>query len=351
MQLLGLSAVLAVSLAACSSSGGAQEEEPAAGGAAAGGGVDTEQFTVAMITHAPPGDAFWDKIRGGAEDAAGALNIELNYSGLQQGQGGPEQATLVQNAIDQNVDGLAVTLATPDAVGPVAQAASEGGIPTVAFNAGLDQYQNYGVLMYFGSDETVAGQAVGERLTEAGPGKAICVIQEQGQVQLEARCAGVKATFPNTENLQVQGTDSASVRQTIGAKLQQDTEITYIVTLGAQFASIANDAKADAGSEAQVATFDLDAEVAQAIADGDGPVLRRPAALRPGIHGRPVAVDEPHQRQRPRRRRGGSHRPVVRRPREHRCDPSLRPVGQPLTRSGGGAEQAPPPGPRALEPQ
>ena len=75
--------------------------------------VDTERFTVAMITHAPPGDAFWDKIRGGAEDAAGALNIELNYSGLQQGQGGPEQATLVQNAIDQGVDGFAVTLAYP----------------------------------------------------------------------------------------------------------------------------------------------------------------------------------------------------------------------------------------------
>jgi simple sugar transport system substrate-binding protein len=67
----------------------------------------------------------------------------------------------------------------------------------------------------------------------------------------------------------VQGTDAASVRQTIGAKLQQDQEITYIVTLGAQFASIANDAKADAGADAQVATFDLDAEVAQAIADGD----------------------------------------------------------------------------------
>ena len=269
VQLLGLSAALAVSLAACSSSGGAQEEEPAAGGAAAGGGVDTERFTIAMVTHAPPGDAFWDKIRGGAEDAAGALNIELNYSGLQQGQGGPEQATLVQNALDQDVDGLAVTLSTPDAVGPAAQAASDAGIPTVAFNAGLDQYKDYGVLMYFGSDETLAGQAVGERLTQLGPGKAVCVIQEQGQVQLEARCAGVKATFPNTENLQVQGTDSASVRQTIGAKLQQDTEITYIVTLGAQFASIANDAKADAGSEAQVATFDLDAEVAQAIADGD----------------------------------------------------------------------------------
>jgi simple sugar transport system substrate-binding protein len=265
-----LAAALALGAAGCSGEGGRQEEEPAAGGGGGGGGgVDTERFTVAMVTHAPPGDAFWDKIRAGAEDASGALNIELSYVGLQQGQGGPEQATLVQNAIDQGVDGLAVTLATPDAVGPAAQAAAEAGIPTVAFNAGLDQYKDYGVLMYFGSDETVAGEAVGQRLTDAGAGKAICVIQEQGQVQLEARCAGVKSSFPNTENLQVQGTDAAAVRQTIGAKLQQDTEITHIVTLGAQFAQIALDAKADAGSEAEVATFDLDAETAQGIADGD----------------------------------------------------------------------------------
>jgi simple sugar transport system substrate-binding protein len=266
---LAVGMTLALGLAACTSQGGRQEEEPQGGGNAAGGSVDTERYNVAMVTHAPPGDNFWDKIRTGAEDAAGALNIELNYTTLSTGQGGPEQATLVQNAIDQKVDGLAVTLATPDAVGPAAQNAVNAGIPVVAFNAGLDQYQEYGILMYFGSDERIAGEAVGTRLTEKGPGKAICVIQEQGQVQLETRCEGVRATFPSTENLQVQGTDAASVRQTIGAKLQQDPAITYIVTLGAQFAEIANDAKADAGSDAQVATFDMNAEVAQAVADGN----------------------------------------------------------------------------------
>ena len=264
---LAVGMTLALGLTACSSSGGAQEEAASGGGeGATGGSVDTERYTIAMVTHEAPGDTFWDKIRAGAEDAAQALNVELNYSNNNEA---PEQATLVQNAVDQQVDGLAVTLAFPDAVGPAMQAAAEADIPVVAFNSGLGNYQEYGAEMYFGSDETAAGNAVGERIAEDGGQKAICVIQEQGQVALETRCAGVAETFPSTENLNVEGTDLPSVRATIGAKLQQDPAITHIVTLGAPFALTALEAKGDAGSEAQVVTFDLNADAAQQIADGN----------------------------------------------------------------------------------
>src|SRR5436190_25904 len=79
-----------------------------------------------------------------------------------------QPGTLVQNAIDSKVDGIAATLANPEAVGPVLKQAADAGIPTVAFNAGIDQYQQYGAKMYFGSDEDVAGQAVGTKLSQAG---------------------------------------------------------------------------------------------------------------------------------------------------------------------------------------
>ena len=255
---------LAVGATACSSSGGAQEE--AGGGGAGVGSVDTERYTIAMVAHAPEGDTFWDRIRTGAETAAEALNVDLEYSTIGEA---PEQATLVRNAIDRDVDGLAVTLAYPDAVGPVAQQAAEGGIPVVAFNAGIDVYSEYGASMYFGSDERIAGESVGERLTETGAGKVICVIQEQGVVSLETRCEGVTAGFGNTEILYVEGTDLPSVRSTIGAKLQQDPSVTHVVTLGAPIALTALDAVADAGSDAHVATFDLNTDVAQKIADGE----------------------------------------------------------------------------------
>lgn len=263
MRVLAVAAALGVALAACSSQGGAQQQQ--GGGEAAGGNVGGERYTIAMVTHEQPGDTFWDRIRAGAEDAARAHNVELKYSNA---QAGPEQATLVQNAIDSQVDGLAVTLAYVEQVGPAAKAAADRGIPTVAFNAGKDQYQQYGAKMYFGSDESLAGQAAGARLTQDGGQKAICVIQEQGHVALEARCAGVAKTFPNTENLYVQGTDMASVRSTIGAKLQEDPSITHVVTLGAPFALTALQSVADAGSQAKVATFDLNVDAAKAIQEG-----------------------------------------------------------------------------------
>ena len=73
--------------------------------------------------------------------------------------------------------------------------AVEAGIPVVAFNQGIDQYQEAGAKMYFGSDETLAGQTAGEKITRRAGGKALCVIQAQGSMALEARCAGVKQGF------------------------------------------------------------------------------------------------------------------------------------------------------------
>lgn len=262
---LAMGAAVAVALAGCSDTGGAQEET-GGGGGGGGGSVDTERQTIAMITHEAPGDTFWDKIRAGAEDAAQALNVELQYSNNAEP---PEQATLVQNAVDQGVDGMAVTLAYADQVGPAAQAASAADIPVVAFNSGITEYQQYDSLMYFGSDETLAGTTAGERIAEEGGGKTICIIQEQGSVALEARCEGVAQGSGNSEVLNVEGTDLPTVRATIGAKLQQDPTVTHIVTLGAPIALAALEATGDAGSDATVVTFDLNAEVAQRIADGD----------------------------------------------------------------------------------
>jgi simple sugar transport system substrate-binding protein len=252
--------------AACSSQGGAQNQ----GGGSAGGGGGTavtggKNYTIAMITHEQAGDTFWDKIRAGAQDAAKSHGIDLKYS---NNENGPDQATLVQNAIDSKVDGIAVTLSSADAVVPVAKKAADAGIPVVAFNQGIDQYKQAGAKMYFGSDELLAGQTVGQRLTtEHGGGKTLCIIQAQGSVALETRCQGVKQGYPNTENLQVNGADLPSVQQTIQSKLAQDPGITNIVTLGAPIALAALQAEGSAANKPSIATFDLNQDVAKAIQD------------------------------------------------------------------------------------
>ncbi len=264
LRALAAVGVASVALAACSSQGGAQGQS--GGSSSSGGNTSGSNLTIQMITHEQAGDTFWDKIRAGAEDAAKAHGITLQYS---NNENGPEQATLVQNAIDAKVSGIAVTLSNADAVIPVTQKAVAAGIPVVAFNQGIDDYKKAGAKMYFGSDETLAGKTIGLKLALQDPGgKTLCVIQAQGSVALEARCAGVKSAYASTENLQVNGADLPSVQQTLQSKLAEDPSITNIVTLGAPIALAALQAEQSAGSTAKIVTFDLNQDAAQAIKDG-----------------------------------------------------------------------------------
>jgi simple sugar transport system substrate-binding protein len=257
--LLTVMASLALALAGCSAKGGKAGADVAR--------VDTPRMTVAFITHAAPGDNFWDIVRKGAEAAAAKDNIQLRYASDADGGG---QATLVQNAIDSKVDAIAVTLAKPDALAEVVHKAEAAGIPVVVFNAGIDNWKAAGALGYFGSDDGRAGEEAGKRAAKDGAKHLLCVSQEQGHIALEARCDGLKRGFGGGrfDKVYVIGTDMPSVRSTIAAKLKQDPSIDLVVTLGAPFGLTAVQAAKDVGSRAKVATFDTNPQIPAAIRSG-----------------------------------------------------------------------------------
>ncbi|GAA3769001.1 sugar ABC transporter substrate-binding protein [Streptomyces coacervatus] len=262
---VAVAAAAALTLAGCSSSSGGKKAEEDAGNVSAGK-ANTPRLTIAMVTHAPSGDTFWDTIRKGAEAAAAKDNIKLIYS---NDENAGNQANLVQNAIDQKVDGIAITLAKPDALKSVVAKAEKAGIPVVGLNAGLSVWKQQGLLSFFGQDEAVSGQALGSKLNGTGAKHALCVIQAQGDVNLEERCAGVKKTFSGkTDILYVNGTDMPSVKSTITAKLKQDSSIDQVVTLGAPIALTAVQAVSEGGSKAKIATFDLNKDLVSAIQKG-----------------------------------------------------------------------------------
>ena len=262
---VAVAAAAALTLAGCSSSSGGKEAEENTDGASAGKAT-TPEMTVALVTHQAPGDTFWDIVRKGAEAAAAKDNIKLIYSA---DPNAGNQANLVQNAIDQKVDGIAITLAKPDALKDIVGKAKDANIPVVGLNSGLSDWKNLGLLEFFGQDETVAGEALGNKLNTLGSKKAVCVIQEQGNIGLTQRCDGVKKTFKGTvETLNVNGTDMPSVKSTLTAKLTQDKAIDYVVTLGAPFALTAVQSVSDAGSQAKIATFDLNKDLTGAISKG-----------------------------------------------------------------------------------
>jgi simple sugar transport system substrate-binding protein len=262
---VAMAAAVALTLAGCSSSSGGKKAEESASGASAGK-ASTPQMTVALVTHQSPGDTFWDIVRKGAEAAAAKDNVKLVYSADPSAGG---QANLVQNAIDQKVDGIAVTLAKPDALKDVISKATAAKIPVVGLNSGVSEWKKLGLMEFFGQDETVAGEALGNKLNSLGAKKAVCVIQEQGNIGLTQRCDGVKKTFSGSiENLYVNGTDMPSVKSTITAKLKQDSSIDHVVTLGAPIALTAAQSVSESGSKAKIDTFDLNKDLTGAISKG-----------------------------------------------------------------------------------
>jgi len=260
-----LLAVAALTVAACSSTGGKKAQQQAQNVTA--GHANTPHYTIAMITHAAPGDTFWDIIRHGALAAAAKDNITLKYSADPDPT---KQAALITDAINSHVAGIAVTDPNPAAICPTIQKAKAAGIPVVMFNAGVGNWQQCGGMEYFGQDESIAGLAAGKRMAAAGAKHVLCVLQEQGQVQLEARCTGVQkglGSAPMTK-VYVNGRDQSAMLSSMTAKLTQDKSIDAVITLGAPEALVAIQAIAAAHSNAKIYTFDTNAAEIAKIKSG-----------------------------------------------------------------------------------
>ncbi|MGW0941209.1 substrate-binding domain-containing protein [Streptomyces sp. NPDC002623] len=259
MRLAALAAACCLLLAGCSGT-------TSSGSDADGAGRSGDRIKIALVTHGAEGDAFWELVRKGAEAAAAKDGVDLTYASDSDGGG---QAELVRDAIRERVDGIAVTLAKPQVMKAPVSAAKAADIPVVGLNSGIDAWQTAGLLEFFGQDESVAGRAVGNKLDGLGAKHALCVIHEQGNIALEARCAGVKKTFTGeTQMLYVDGTDMDAMTTAVQERLQQDPDIDEVIANGAQFALAAVKAVGQAGSKAKVATFDLNKDLVAAVRDG-----------------------------------------------------------------------------------
>ena len=252
----GVLAAGALLLSACSGTGQSQ-------GAADAGKLD---LTYAVVTHGAPGDAFWDRVKSGAERAGKDYGVKVEYS---SDPDPAKQSQLIDGAVADKVDGIVVSMANPDGLENSVKSAVAAGVPVVTINSGLEKFKEFGAITHVGQSESIAGQAVGERLNQEGLKNVLCVIQEAGNVGLETRCASAAKAFDGKmSNLQVDGTDDNAVESTITSKLQSDKSIDGVLTLGGQYAIDAVSAVDQSGSSAKVATFDLSEDVIKDIQDG-----------------------------------------------------------------------------------
>jgi simple sugar transport system substrate-binding protein len=219
-----------------------------------------------MVTHGD-GGSFWSVAKKGAQDAAKAQGVTLDY---QESNNDPaKQAQLIEAEIAKGVKGLAVSAPNPDAIKDALVKAKAAGIPIITLNSGANEYQALGAITHVGQSEDVAGAGAGTKLKGEGATKLLCVIHEQSNIGLQQRCSGAKSTFGNVENFQVTGTgDITKTQSEIAAKLQADKSIDAVLTLNPDIAVAAVDAVKTAGSKAKIATFDLSGEVVKDVQAG-----------------------------------------------------------------------------------
>src|ERR1044072_859290 len=155
-------AIVVALLGALALSGCCSAPQPAAQSsapAAASGG------TFAVITHAGPGDSFWDVVKNGAEAAGKQYAVKVTY----QGDGDPaKQSQLIDQAVSEKVDGVVVSMANPDALQEAIGKAVAAKIAVVTINSGADSSQAFGAITHVRSEERHVGRGAGEQLKAAG---------------------------------------------------------------------------------------------------------------------------------------------------------------------------------------
>ncbi|MFQ6395028.1 sugar ABC transporter substrate-binding protein [Nocardia sp. KC 131] len=242
-------------LAACSGPG---TDAPSMQSPVVAGTLDS----VAVVTHGSPGDAFWNVVKNGAEAAGKDLGIRVEYNSA----GDPgQQAKLIDNAVAQGVGGLVVSMANPEALRPSIEKAVTAGIPVVTINSGESASTEFGAIAHVGQSESLAGQAAGKRLADAGHKKLLCVIHEAGNIGANQRCEGATKAFGNGTTLQVDINNPTDAQSRIKGALEADRSIDAVLTLNSQVAARAVDAVKESQSAAKVATFDLNTDVVDAI--------------------------------------------------------------------------------------
>ena len=257
-----VAAAACITLAACTGTGQAAADKTSG----TTSGATSLNLTYAVVTHSGPGDAFWDRVKAGAEKAGTDYGVKVTYNADPDPA---KQSQLIDNAVAQKVNGIVVSMANPDGLEASIKKAVAAGITVVTINSGIERSAEFGAITHVGQSETVAGTAVGKRLAGAGLNKALCVIQEAGNVGLEERCSAAAKAFGGTmTNLQVDGTNDSDVKATIKSKLQADPSIDSVLTLGGQYAIDAVGAVDESKSSAKVATFDLSTDVVTDVKAG-----------------------------------------------------------------------------------
>jgi len=225
--------------------------------------------SIIVVAHGQANDPFWSVVKNGAAKAGEHTGATVDFRS-------PEvfdmvaMGQLIDAAVNQNPDGIVVSIPDADALGPSIQRAVDAGIPVISMNSGGDVSADLGARLHVGQSEYDAGVAAGKKLAEMGATKGVCVNQEVGNVSLDQRCAGFIEGFGQSATVLPTQNDPTEVQAKVRAALESDPEINAVLSLNASLVGEPAVAAVQAlgRDDVMVATFDLSPGFLESVADG-----------------------------------------------------------------------------------
>ena len=231
-----------------------------------------KELKLAFITCAKDAK-FFVPVKKGMTDAAEMLGVQCDFLGT-EGVNIPAQAMMVQQAVKDGYDGIAVNIIDPQGFDKVIQEAVDAGVPVIGFNVD-DHATDNARLSSVNQRLYDAGKSLGEHVLPFIPEKAhvLMTMHDEGVSALEDRLHGMQEALTRKDikwTVIISGNDSVKGSEVIAGALKNNPDIRVILGSGQSDTEAAGRAIEDdfAGKDYWSAGFDLSDKTLQLIQDG-----------------------------------------------------------------------------------
>jgi simple sugar transport system substrate-binding protein len=245
-----------------------------AGVALTGTAQAAARLKITMIIYTAPGVTFFNPTLKGAQDAAAASNVDLD---IQYGNGDQiTQNNLIQTAIANKVDGIALSIWDDKAFEKNICAAKSVGIPVIAYNNDNSKGAAASCrIAYVGQNFVDSGYLIGKRVVaDAKLGKGDLVftpVELPEAVYATSRHQGVQKALDEVgakSEIVGTGTDDAGARTAMVQYLIGHPDVKAIIALGQTPLTEALPSLQAAGIKVPVGGFDIAPQIINGIKSG-----------------------------------------------------------------------------------
>jgi simple sugar transport system substrate-binding protein len=238
--------------------------------------ADWSKIHILLVPWSQSSNAFFEAVVNGAKDAAAQQGVQLDIQFGEEDQN--REKTILETAVANKADGIAVNIADDDAYKEVMCKAMEQGIPVVTFNIDDSHHGAPGSscrMAFMGQNFIAAGYALGKRMIAEGHlkkgDKVFTPVEAPQATYAVQRHEGVQKALSEigaTSEILGVGNDSGQALSLMTQYLIGHPDSAAVIGLGQNPTSQAVQAIKDAGLKIPAGGFDVSKSILDDIKNG-----------------------------------------------------------------------------------